>query len=213
MITSQQKEQIVDLLKLYECFGIKYIEPLNFINESIQANNMLPSSYEKLHEYIQHCNLCELSKSCEKNIGINNPTSSIYIVGVNSNFQDMNISNQLKLFFRTILEVDFNQVYMTNIIKCETDRLSYDSIHAASKCQEYIFQEIIIGKPKYIFATVQACKYILKNQLVDNSFVGKSYKVNDAIVFPIFDFDFISKNPSYKEEMARVFNKIKGLIN
>ena len=213
MMTSQQKEKIVDLLQLYQCFGIKYIEPLNFRKENIKINNMLPNSYEKLYEYIHHCNLCELSKSCQKNIGTNNPNSDIYIIGDNYSFDDPNLVSQVRFFFEKVLGLDFNQLYMTNIIKCETNRGGFSYDEAASQCKEYIFQEIIIGKPKYIFATLSACKYILKNQVIDNSFVGNSYRVDESIVFPIFDFDFIAKNPSYQEEMLRVFKKIKGMIS
>jgi len=212
MMTKKQKEKIVNLLRLYECFGIKYIEPITLINNDLNTNKTLPNTFKKLYEYIDHCNLCELSKICEKNMEISNSHSSIYLVGLNSNFNDITIRNDLAYFFEEIMEKSFNEVYMTNIIKCETNNLNFDYSTVVSQCKEYFSQELALGKPKYIFATLQACKYILKIENIDNSFVGKSYRLGESILFPIFDLSFIAKNPSYKEEMVRVFNKIKGLI-
>ena len=99
-MTKNQKEKIVDLLKLYECFGIKYIEPLNLSNQNIKTSQVLPKSYESLNEYINHCNLCELSKSCEKKLGLHDPKSNIYIVDINCDFYEISIQKKLNYFIK-----------------------------------------------------------------------------------------------------------------
>lgn len=209
MITQIQKEKVLNLLKLYKCFGMKYMEPLSF-HTSIKSNRVLPQNFRELQEYIQHCNLCDLSKICRKNTGLHEITNNIYIVGFNCNFSDATAQNYLKFLIETVLGYAFKEVYMTNIIKCETNSHKEQYDYAASQCKEYVFQEITIGKPKYILATQKATKYILK---IKNSVIGESYKLGESTIFPIYDLDFLSKNPSYQEEMVRVFQKIKGLIH
>ncbi len=214
MITQKQKEKIVNLLKLYECFGIKYMPPISLSHNKIKRSEVLPRSYEKLKEHIEHCNLCELSKSCSQKIGLNDPSSNFYIVGLGCNFLEPTIGNYVQYYFKELFGLDFKEVYMTNIIKCETNNENgVDHASAALVCQEYFFQELSIQKPKYIFATLEACRYLLKTDSNDNSLIGKSFKIGESTVFPIFDFSFISKNPSYKQEMERVLKKIKGLIH
>lgn len=213
MITYQQQQKIINTLKLYGCFGIRYMEPITFRTSKSQKSQDLPNSYENLREHITHCNLCELSKGNKKYIGSNDPTNSYYIVDLYHSFIDENIKNYLKYVVEDILGLHFKEVYMTNIIKCETNNIGNNHDSAASLCQEYVLQEILIQKPKYIIATASSCKYLLKTQSEEADLIGNSFKVGNSTVFPIFDFDFLSKNPSYQDEMVRVLKKIKGFIH
>lgn len=213
MINEIQKDKLLNLLQLYKCFGIKYIPNISLQNVQIHSNNKLPESNEILREYIEHCNLCELSKSCAKQVGEGDPRSNIYIVGLNSNFSDYNLQNYLKYLLGNSFGADLKEFYMTNIIKCDANKVSLNHEQTVFHCKEFFLQELEINKPKFILATRSAARYILKNDLASDDVLGESFQLNGSKVFPIFDFDFISKNPSYQEEMMRVFNKIRGMIH
>jgi hypothetical protein len=59
------KKKILHNLNLFKSFGIEYMEPITF-DKKISSNENLPNSAEHLSNYIEHCNLCELSKLTQK---------------------------------------------------------------------------------------------------------------------------------------------------
>ena len=60
-MTKVEKDKIINLLNRYKLFGMQYIEPLNLNNINIKKVD-LPNDIEKLENYVDHCNICELSK-------------------------------------------------------------------------------------------------------------------------------------------------------
>jgi len=206
------KKKIVHYLNLYKSFGIEYFEPITFDKKSSSSNN-LPNKIELLNNYIEHCNLCELSKfSNKKSIGFGNSSSEIYIVGISSNFQNENISLMLKDIIENVLELNIQEIYVTNLIKCNTKLQNGINTNNIDLCKEYFIKQVDIIRPKYIVALGDVSNYLLKNENNISYICGNCYDYNDLNLIPMLDLEFVYKNPSYKDELYKDFKKLKILM-
>jgi DNA polymerase len=211
-MTNNDKNKIIDLLNSYKLCGIKYIEPLN-LNHQQTDKSELPNSIDELEQYVNHCNLCELSKVKQKQIfSLGDEQSDIMMIGLKYNFLDEHIMQMIKNIITKVLLLDFNKVYITNVLKCNVDTKIDISEQSINLCGDYLLKEIQIVKPKIIITFGLAFNYLLNNQdnILDIS--GNLYEYNKIKVIPLLDLDFIYKNPSYKQDMFSDLKKIKMLM-
>jgi DNA polymerase len=207
------KKKIVDYLNLNKSFGLEYCEPISFDTHQLSSGNSLPNNIQNLNSYIEHCCLCELSKiTKKKTIGFGSSNSEIYIVGVLSDFQNENISILLKELIENTLELNTQDVYLTNLIKCSTQPKSNINKNNIDLCKEYFIKQVDIIRPKYIIALGNVSSYLLKNENNISYIYGNSYDYNGLNLIPMLDLEFVYKNPSYKDELYKDFKKLKMLM-
>jgi DNA polymerase len=206
------KKKILHNLNLFKSFGIEYMEPITF-DKKISSNENLPNSAEHLSNYIEHCNLCELSKLTQKKIiGYGDQTSDLYIVGLSCDFQNDKISSILKTIIEEILELKIQNIYMTNLIKCAIPPSNSTNKNNIDLCKEYFIKQIDIIRPKYIVALGGVPNYLIKNENENSYIYGNCYNYNGLNLIPMLDLEFVSKNPSYKDELYKDFKKLKILM-
>lgn len=206
------KKIILKNLNLYKSFGMEYCEPVNYkIYLSSSAN--LPNNNDTLKNYIQHCNLCELSKYCNsKAIGFGDINSEIYIVGISSSFQVDKILKLLTTLLNDILAIDSKDVYITNLIKCTIGLQNNINKENIDLCKEYFIKQVDIIRPKYIIALGDVSKYLLRDKNEISYKYGNCYDYNGINLIPMLDLEFVYKNPSYQEELYKDFKKLKILM-
>jgi len=211
-MTQEKKNRLLKSLLMYKSFGIKYHEEISFSKNSFIDKEHLPSDISSLESYVKNCTLCELSKhsNMEPLFGIGNVNSDVYIIGTNFGFLDNNLNNILKNMVQNVLMIDFKNIYMTNIIKCESNGTNLDNF--VNICKDYLIKQIEINKPKYIITIGDSFNYMMDNnsQIVDVS--GNIYDFMDSKLIPMLDLNFVYKNPSYKQEMFTDLQKIKTLM-
>jgi len=206
------KKKIVNYLNLYKCFGLEYCEPLTFKRNIVSSDN-LPDSIEKLHNYINHCSLCELSKTSKnKYLGFGDFQSDIYIVGIACDFQNRSISILLNDLIENSLGLTTQSVYITNLIKCSIQHKKVINKNNIDLCKEYFIKQVDIIRPKYIVALGDVSDYLLKNENRISYITGTSYNYNGLDIVPMLDLEFVCKNPSYKEQLYNDFKKLKILM-
>ncbi|RLA76409.1 MAG: hypothetical protein DRG78_19075 [Epsilonproteobacteria bacterium] len=211
-MTKLEKEEIISLLNRYKLFGIKYIEPFSSTKKDTKKED-LPNDIYQLENYVNYCNICELSKFKKDSIfSIGDIDSDIMLIGTNCNFIDENINKILKDIIINVLLLDFNKVYITNILKCDI----YSNIKNLDKpiklCKNYILKQIELIKPKLIITVGSAFNNLMDN---DNNILdisGNLYDYNGINLVPLLDLNFIYKNPSYKQEMFNDLKKLKRLM-
>ena len=206
------KKKIIDYLNLNKCFGIEYCEPITF-DKKINSNTNLPNEMQTLNNYIEHCSLCELSKQNQKKtFGFGNSYSEIYIVGIACDFQNENIVKLLKYVIEDILELNIQDVYITNLIKCTPKVQTTINQNIIDLCKEYFIKQVDIIRPKYIIAFGEVSTYLLKNENNISYIYGNSYDYNGLNFIPMLDLEFVYKNPSYQDELYKDFKKLKILM-
>ncbi len=206
------KKKIVDYLNLYKSFGLEYCEPISF-DTKLSSSGNLPNSIKNLNSYIEHCSLCELSKiTKKKTIGFGNSNSEIYIVGISCDFQNENISALLKDLIKNSLELNTQDIYITNLIKCTQQFKNNINKNNIDLCKEYFIKQVDIIRPKYIIALGNVSNYLLKNENNISYISGNSYDYNGLNLVPMLDLEFVYKNPSYKDKLYNDFKKLKILM-
>ncbi len=206
------KKNILNHLNLQKSFGIEYSEPITFDKYFISSTK-LPSKIEDLNEYIEHCNLCELSKQTQnKMLGYGNKNSELYIVGLSCNFQNNEIINIISIVLEKVLGLNINDIYLTNLIKCPVLLKNNINKENINLCKEYFIKQIDIMRPRYIIALGDVSNYLLENENKISYKNGNCYDYNNINLIPMLDLEFVYKNPSYYDELYKDFEKLKILM-
>ena len=209
-MTQEIQKELLYILKKKKLLGVKYVEiPILSKNNELKRN--LPNSLKELNEYVDNCSLCELSKVKENSFfGKGQSNSSIYIVGLNIDFENKKKYLVLKDMMKDIMPID--DIYMTNILKCKHKKIKKNFDFEVEQCLSYFEKEISFEKPKLIIAFADAFKYIMKNndEILDIS--GNVFEYKKITIIPLMELNFLNKNPSYKEKMYQDLKKIKNVL-
>lgn len=211
MINSK-KSEVLKLLDSYRYFGIEYIDAINCkLNKNISK---LPNTIDELIMDVSHCSLCDLSKSDEKFVyGVGDSLSNIYIIGTNHYlFKSNQVMQTFKDMIEKVLLLKFNDVYLTNIVKCSTKENITQFHNAVDACENYIYKQIEIAKPKIIITLDFAFNLFMKSDEKLMDVTGNIYDYNGIKLIPLLHPEFVYKNPSYKQRMFKDLTKIKNLL-
>lgn len=213
MILQEDKNQLLDTLSLYKCFGMEYMEEFDYNHLRTKRDHIeLPNDYSKLSEFIEHCSLCDLSKlTNKKNIGFGNSGSKVYFIHDYLNLKDKNILGVLEQIL-SFLELSFQEIYITNIIKCAVDLSQENKEKYCELCKEYTLQQIKIKQPVTILTFGDSWRHFVNLGYDDSICFGKEYQYDTASLFALYDLEFIYKNPSYFKEMEQYLKKIKRYL-
>jgi len=212
-MTREIKKELIHILKMKKLFGMEHIPQLNFDLKENRINT-LPSNIKDLETHVDNCSLCELSKIKESSyLGKGDVNSSIYLIGINYNFDLEKDFLMIKNMVEKVLNRNINDIYMTNIIKCNTSKIKADLKNEISTCISYIQRQIDITNPKIIITLGDAFQHFIKNNddMIDVS--GNKFSYKEILLLPLMDPSFINKNPSYKEKMFKDLKKIKKIMD
>jgi DNA polymerase len=214
-MTNRDKNKIIHTLNMYKSFGIEYLDEINFNNKSKKAVD-LPDDFINLENHVGHCNLCTLSKQKESlAFGIGDINSDIFIISTDEYFENKELYNMFKNMIEKVLLRDINSVYITNILKCDTNnkiqnKKSLDD--AISKCMNYLVKQIELSSVKLIITLGDCFNYMMdsNDDVLDIS--GNVYDYDGVKLIPIINPAYLQKNPSYKQQMFDDLRKIKTIM-
>ncbi|MGB3750959.1 MAG: uracil-DNA glycosylase family protein [Arcobacteraceae bacterium] len=211
-LTIEMKQELLHILKTKKILGIKHVEDIN-LNRTNKMMSRLPQDINGLEEYVTNCSLCELSKSkISSSFGIGDSKSKIYFLGVKSTTNDEKEFDILSNMLKNVLELNVNDVYMTNIIKCRLKTYKNNLDEEITKCMQYIAKQIEISEPEIIITFGKAFNYLLSSYEDVFDVSGNVFLYNNIKVIPLLEIGFINKNPSFKEKMFIDLKKIKKIL-
>lgn len=146
--------------------------------------------WQELHTQVSKCQLCDLSQKRTQTVfGEGNQTASLMIIGDDSNAHSAKLlSSMLKA-----MGYQRNDVYITNIIKCNISENKEASEEQAESCEPYLLRQISLVQPKIILALGNtAAQRILKSKSTMNRLRGQLHYV-DGINAPIL----VTYHPTY----------------
>lgn len=212
-MTDLQKKILLKTLKQYKLCGMRYIDDPNLTKLDSDIKK-LPDTFTMLQEFVQNCNLCNLSKekiSC--GFGEGNYSSEIFIVGINAHeLSNSAVYDMLKNMIEKVLLVDMEDVFLTNILKCSVDAEHKKLEDEINLCLDYLKKQISIAKPKLIITLGDAFNYLLNKDENIPDIAGNLYRFNNIKTIPILSPEFIYKNPSYKQQAFNDLKKIKLIL-
>ena len=218
-MTKTVKNQILKNLYNLKSFGYEYHESLDFFSTEVR-NFKLPNNLNELKNSVEHCYLCELSKS-RKNVlfAYGNVNSDIMFIGDEpSNSEDeMGIfytgksGELLSKMIENVLNVKKENVYLTTLVKCKSlNGLNNSNIDT---CNDYLLKQIEIIKPKLIVALGEKTySYLFKNSNNFTQIRGKELVFNGIPLIATFSASFLLRNPSSKKDAYYDMLKIKNYM-
>ena len=218
-MTKTVKNQLLRNLYYLKSFGYEYHETINLFSNEIK-NVKLPDNLDLLKNSVQHCYLCEYSKT-RKNVlfaygDINSdimfisdePSNSEDELGV---FYSGKTGELLKKMIENVLNIKKEEVYLTTLIKCKSlNGLSNSNIDT---CNDYLLKQIELVKPKLIVALGEKTySYLLKNNDNFMQIRGKELIYNSIPLIATFSPNFLLRNPSSKKDAYYDMLKIKNYM-
>ena len=218
-MTKTIKNQILKNLYNLKSFGYEYHESLDFFSTEVR-NFKLPNNLNELKNSVEHCYLCELSKS-RKNVlfAYGNSNSDIIFIGDEpSNSEDeMGIfytgksGELLSKMIENVLNVKKEDVYLTTLVKCKSSNGLNNS--CIDTCNDYLLKQIELVNPKLIVALGErAYSYLLKNSFDFAQVRGKELNFNGISLITTFSPSFLLRNPSSKKDAYYDMLKIKNYM-
>lgn len=179
-------------------------------------------SLEVINEAVKECKRCDLSKHCNQIVpGIGPSTSPLLIVLETPDGEDdifgEPLSGRRGDFFKKILSTagyTSKEFYITNMVKCKTNKLQKVNIVA---CKHWLWQELQIINPKIVIAMGKTVVELLlrKKGLKLGDIAGKIQEVDymSASIIPWYSLNnLLTKGTASDKETIGLFAKIKENI-
>ncbi len=219
-MTKVVKNKIFYQLNFLKSIGFEYHCNIDFGNNEL-SNSTLPDNLDDLENMVKNCYLCNLCKT-RKNILfaqgsktakimfiLDEPTASEDETG---EFYVGKSGEILVKMIQNVLELEINDIYITNIVKCKSNEGFYPT-HANS-CNDYLSKQIEILNPMLIVTFGEkAYRYLLNDnsssfeQVRGNILPFKYYNL-----LATFSPSILLRNPSLKKEAYYDMLKIKSIL-
>lgn len=146
--------------------------------------------WNELHTQVSKCQLCDLSQTRTQTIfGEGNKKAELMIIADDSNVQ----SAKLLTAMLKAIGYQRNDIYITNIIKCNIEENKEASEEQTESCEPYLLRQISLVQPKIILALGNtAAQRLLKSKSTMNRLRGQLHYV-DGINAPIL----VTYHPTY----------------
>lgn len=199
-MTKNEQTKIINNLYRLKSYGYNYHTNIATNNSNIK-NQDIPISE------LEHCNLCSASKLCDtKIVHSGNSDSNLIVVSILEN-KKQEEKELLKKMIEKVLFLNFESIYMLNIVKCAIDKkdIKEEYIH---QCIPFIKEQLTsLNKDAKLVFLGESYQYlnpkvtkVTYNQLCE-------YEGHKSLVLP--ELDYILKNPSSKNDIFEGLKRLK----
>ncbi len=218
-MTKNTQTKLLKHLNFLQSIGYSYHTNIEFISNDIK-NLKLPDNLNNLRSTVEHCYLCELSKS-RTNIlfGAGNENSKIMFI----NDEPSAAEDELGFYYsgksgellvkmiENVLNIKKEDVYITNLVKCKSSgSLNKSNVDS---CNDYLLKQIELIKPSLIVTLGEKTYSYLFDTNQNFSLIrGKETIFNSIKVIPTFSPSFLLRNPSSKKDAYHDMLKIKNIL-
>lgn len=219
-MTKRVQNHILYQLHFLKSIGYEYRNNIKISN--IQEEHIkLPNDLTSLKTVVDNCYLCQLSKYRENVLfGSGNKNSNLIFIGDAPGITEDEIGeffvgragSLLVTMIEKSLELNIEDVYITNIVKCISSN-GVVNIQEANTCRAYLDKQIDLIKPKIIILLGEVAYQYMTNDNAEFSKIrGKIFKYNGITTMCTYEPNFLLRNPSSKKEAYQDMLKIKSLM-
>ena len=173
---------------------------------------------DKLNIAAQKCNLCPLCNNRNKVVfGEGNKNAKLMFIGEGPGADEdatgrpfVGKAGQLLTKILSCVNIDRNEVYIANIVKCRPpqNRIPYDE--EAEMCINYLRKQVAIIKPKIIICLgATAAKYIIDRNIKITKDRGKWIEKGKFLMMATYHPSALLRDPSKKADAWKDFQSIK----
>ena len=142
---------------IHKALGYRYLaEPTTTTSTALK----LPNDMKLLHQEMQRCQLCPLSKTRrhvvlqEHSVSQSDLFIAVDIPTINDDMTGVLFSGKsgemLKKMVENVLEIPYQKVYKSALVKCHTPNRVAPTPQELAQCKDYLLHEIRLIKPKVV---------------------------------------------------------------
>ena len=205
------------LYKLKEA-GVEYFE--GFESKDNEIN--MPNELKELEKICKNCTLCNLSKTRTNVVfGEGNPNAKLMFIGEGPGEMEDKTGRPfvgragklLTKIINNVLELNREDVYIANIVKCRPPNNRVPTIEEAETCKPYLLKQIDIINPKILVCLGKtAFMYLMESDMPISKVRGQIFEYKGKKVIPTFHPSFLLRNPSAKKDAYKDFLLIKSML-
>jgi DNA polymerase len=189
----------------------------------LQISRSQAEALAAVREDIGDCTRCKLHKLGRTQIvfGVGNPGADLMFVGEapggDEDIQGIPFVGRAGQLLTRIIEaigMTRDQVYIANVIKCRPPNNRNPEPDEVAQCEQFLFRQIEIIKPKVIVALGKfAAQSLLKTNDPIARLRGREYKYRDAILMPTYHPAFLLRTPSAKREVWQDMKRVRAILS
>lgn len=213
--SSPSKQQLVEQLQFFADLGATHL------NVQLARG---PRSLEEIREEIGDCRRCKVWRHRTHIVfGVGNPKADLMFVGeapgADEDVQGIPFVGRAGQLLTRIIEaidLDRQQVYIANILKCRPPRNRDPEPDEVEACEGFLFQQIQAVDPKVIVALGRyAAQTLLRSKIPISALRGKFVAFQGRYLIPTFHPSYLLRNHRAKrevwEDMKAVRERLKAL--
>ncbi len=214
-------DRIKDQLKFFENLGVNRF---NIIPTHKLAPTDSLLTLDKIHNELGDCQRCKLS-SHRKNIvfGVGDKNADLMFIGEAPGRDEDSqgvpfVGRAGQLLTRIIQSIELNrdQVYIANILKCRPPQNRDPEADEIETCEGFLHKQIASIKPLIIVALGRcAAQTLLRSNTTISNLRGKFFDFQGTLLLPTFHPSYLLRNPVAKrkvwEDMKTVRSRLKEL--
>ena len=168
------------------------------------------------------CTRCKLHRMGRRQVvfGVGNPDADLMFVGeapgADEDIQGIPFvgrAGQLLTKMIQAIQLERDQVYIANVIKCRPPDNRNPEPDEIETCQPFLFRQIEAVRPKVIVALGSfAAKTLLKTQDSISRLRGRVYDFQGAKLIPTFHPSYLLRSPQFKREAWEDLKKARALL-
>ena len=169
------------------------------------------------------CTRCKLHRMGRRQVvfGVGNPDADLMFVGeapgADEDIQGIPFvgrAGQLLTKMIQAIQLERDQVYIANVIKCRPPDNRNPEPDEIDTCQPFLFRQIEAVRPKVIVALGSfAAKTLLKTQDSISRLRGRVYDFQGAKLIPTFHPSYLLRSPQFKREAWEDLKRARALLN
>jgi uracil-DNA glycosylase len=167
------------------------------------------------------CGRCGLGKSRNKAVfGTGNPETDLMFIGEGPGYDEdqqgipfVGKAGQLLTKIINAIELDREDVYITNIVKCRPPGNRDPLPEEAGACHPYLSEQIRLIQPKIICTLGRhASQVILRTTESISRLRGKFHSINGIMIMPTYHPAYLLRNASGKRPVWEDMQKIRDYL-
>jgi len=169
------------------------------------------------------CTRCKLHRMGRRQVvfGVGNPDADLMFVGeapgADEDIQGIPFvgrAGQLLTKMIQAIQLERDQVYIANVIKCRPPDNRNPEPDEIDTCQPFLFRQIEAVRPKVIVALGSfAAKTLLRTQDSISRLRGRVYEFQGAKLIPTFHPSYLLRSPQFKREAWEDLKRARALLN
>ncbi len=177
--------------------------------------------FKEMAAQVATCTKCELGKTRNKAVfGAGNVKTDLMFIGEGPGFDEdqqgipfVGRAGQLLTKIINAIELDREDVYITNIVKCRPPGNRDPLPEEAEACHPYLAEQIRLIQPKIICTLGRHASQVILNTTDSISRLrSRFHKINGILVMPTYHPAYLLRNPGGKRPVWEDMQKIRDYL-